>query len=95
MCVVDDCYYNSLSNSCQPGPAAALNTYMQKKREQQIAELMARVESSCPYEYNTKLYWIYCAGLYSAIIKRLAVHDYSLVRDLTEIAERNEQKKKR
>jgi hypothetical protein len=67
---------------------------MQKTRAQQISELMARVESSCPYEYNSKLYWIYCAGLYSAIIKRLAVSDYTLSRDLTAIAERLEQKKK-
>ena len=68
---------------------------MQKTRKQEIAELMTRVEQSCPYEYNSKLYWIYCAGLYSAVIKRLAVHDYSLCRDLAAIAERNENKKKR
>jgi hypothetical protein len=66
---------------------------MQKTREQQIAELLVRVEQSCPYEYNTKLYWIYTAGLYSGIVKRLAASDYTIIRDLKAIAERLEQKK--
>ena len=68
---------------------------MPNSRENEIAKLLQRVEQSCPYEYNSKLYWIYTAGLYSVIIKRLALHDYTLCRDLTKIAERLEQKKKR
>ena len=68
---------------------------MHKTRADEIDLLIKRVEQSCPYEYNSKLYWIYTAGLYSTLIKQLAVHDYTLCRDLAKIAERLEQKKKR
>jgi len=66
---------------------------MQKTREQQVDELVKELMQSCPYEYNSKLYWIYNAGLMSTIVKRLAVIDYALARDLAAIAERNNKKK--
>jgi hypothetical protein len=61
---------------------------MQKTREQQITELLNSIEQQSPYEYNSKLYWIYMAGLYSVILKQRAMSDYILSRDLTEIAAR-------
>lgn len=61
---------------------------MQKTREQQITELLNSIEQQSPYEYNSKLHWIYMAGLYSVILKQRAMSDYILSRDLTEIAAR-------
>ncbi len=66
---------------------------MQKTREQQITELLNSIEQQSPYEYNSKLYWIYMAGLYSVILKQRAITDYILSRDLTEISERLAQKR--